>query len=280
MSRLSVLLSILTLCLVAVFVVEVVPALHGGSAEAQAEPVSADLAVDEDGSPVVVELFTSQGCSSCPPADRLLAELARDPKLAGRVLPLSFHVDYWNYIGWRDPFSSSDWSQRQRRYGRLLGHGRSYTPQIVVAGRNDTVGSRRGEVRELLSEALAAPAAATVDLAVGVESGGSLPVRAAAHLDGAAEEGHLELLVALWQDGLVTEVGRGENGGRTLRNDRVVRHLVRAAELAPQPGAEAGGTVTLELEADWPRGDLGVVAFLQNTETGAILGAAGAPVAR
>ena len=108
--------------------------------------------------PIVIELFTSQGCSSCPPADRLLSRLASDPKLAGRVIPLAFHVDYWNYIGWQDPFSSPRWSERQRSYGRTFRSNRIYTPQLVVGGRTDCVGSQEGEVMKKIGEALASPA--------------------------------------------------------------------------------------------------------------------------
>jgi len=92
--------------------------------------------------PVVVELFTSQGCSSCPPADRLLSKLSRDPRLAGRVIPLAFHVDYWDYIGWRDPFASPRWSQRQKDYARVFRSNRIYTPQLVVSGSTEGVGSQ------------------------------------------------------------------------------------------------------------------------------------------
>src|SRR5512134_2402114 len=97
------------------------------------------VAAGEQGKPrAVVELFTSQGCSSCPPADRLLAELGEDPA----VLPLAFHVDYWDHLGWRDPFSSPRWSERQGRYARTLGRG-LYTPQLVVAGDQDVLGSNQ-----------------------------------------------------------------------------------------------------------------------------------------
>jgi hypothetical protein len=92
-----------------------------------------------EASPIIIELFTSQGCSSCPPADRLLKRLAGDP----RVIPLSFHVDYWNYIGWTDPFSSKRWSERQQGYARAFRSNRIYTPQLVVSGRTGASGSRR-----------------------------------------------------------------------------------------------------------------------------------------
>ena len=230
-----------------------------------------------DAHPVVIELFTSQGCSSCPPADRLLTELAEDPALAGRVLPLSFHVDYWNHIGWSDPFSSERWSQRQRAYAEVL-DGRVYTPELVVAGRAGMAGSRRGEVRAAVREALARQPAARVEIALGEAADGRLPVTASARMLADAD-GSQELWVALWQDELVTEVGRGENGGRTLRNDRVVRQLVRAAELAGASGSETSGRAVLAVDGSWPRSDLGVVAFVQDADGKAIHGAAGARLA-
>src|SRR6476646_10282347 len=95
---------------------------------------------------VVVELFTSQGCSSCPPADELLGRIARDPSLRGRVIPLAFHVDYWDHLGWRDPFSSPEWSQRQLDYVRAMHLSGAYTPQAVVGGAREFVGSNESQL--------------------------------------------------------------------------------------------------------------------------------------
>src|SRR3954454_13978052 len=91
--------------------------------------------------PVVVELFTSQGCSSCPPADALIHDITTDPAMRGRVIPLAFHVDYWDSLGWRDPFSSAEWTQRQARYARTMRLSSAYTPQAVVNGSRKFVGS-------------------------------------------------------------------------------------------------------------------------------------------
>src|SRR5262245_57422918 len=174
--------------------------------------------------PVVVELFTSQGCSSCPPADRLLTRLAEDPALAGKVLPLSFHVDYWNYIGWQDPFSSARWSDRQRRYARAFGSDRIYTPQLVVEGSSERVGSDEREARRRIARALAAPAAGRVALAL-APAGEAVKVGVQARLAGARAPRDLDLWVALWETGLSTPVGSGENAQRTLKNDYVVRRF-------------------------------------------------------
>src|SRR3954451_22950703 len=104
-------------------------------------------------SPVVVELFTSQGCSSCPPADALIHDIANDPAMRGRVIPLAFHVDYWDSLGWRDPFSSSEWTQRQARYARTMRLSSAYTPQAVVNGTREFVGSNRAAMSAALEKA-------------------------------------------------------------------------------------------------------------------------------
>jgi hypothetical protein len=221
------------------------------------------------GHPVVVELFTSQGCSSCPPADRLLGELGPE------AIPLSFHVDYWNYLGWRDPFSSERWSERQRDYARRLPAGRVYTPQLVVAGRSHLVGSNAAAVRRALLEAAAAQPAGSVELEL-TPTADAVEVRVAAEI--LAADGHRrDLWVALRQSGLVTPVASGENARRTLENDHVVRRFEKAFHLAGEKGAHAERRVRLALEADWPRDQLSVVAFLQR-EDWVIDGAAWAPV--
>jgi hypothetical protein len=120
--------------------------------------------------PVVVELFTSQGCSSCPPADRLLSRLKRDPRLAGAVIPLAFHVDYWNHLGWSDPFSSQLWSRRQDAYAGAFHSNRIYTPQVVINGRTECVGSDEAQVMRRIREALAAEPAGQVSLGAPVLS--------------------------------------------------------------------------------------------------------------
>src|SRR5207248_5820494 len=103
--------------------------------------------------PVVVELFTSQGCSSCPPADALIHDIANDPAMHGRVIPLAFHVDYWDSLGWRDPFSSAEWTQRQARYASTMHLSSAYTPQAVVNGTREFVGSNRAALSAALEKA-------------------------------------------------------------------------------------------------------------------------------
>ena len=154
--------------------------------------------------PVVVELFTSQGCSSCPPADALLAELAR----RDGVIALGFHISYWDRLGWKDPLSSEASTERQKRYARLLGDGRIYTPQIVVDGRSEMVGSDRAAVLAALRRAATAQLAAepgvrfTADRRSVIIDGGG----------GRAVAG--EVLLVRFTRERVTQIGAGENGGR------------------------------------------------------------------
>jgi hypothetical protein len=235
-----------------------------------------DSAAGPQDSPVILELFTSQGCSSCPPADRLLAELDRDPKLTGRVIPLSFHVDYWNYIGWKDPFSSPRWSDRQRSYARAFRSSRIYTPQAVIDGRMECIGSREDLVRYRIGKALAAEPAGRVTLAATPAggTGGRVQVKVGAKLAKVAGTGNLDVWVALVETGLTTPVGAGENASRTLKNDNVVRRLERAFTIPAGAGAARSGELALGLDKRWNPKNLRVVAFLQDPATMAIHGAA------
>lgn len=220
----------------------------------------------------VVELFTSQGCSSCPPADRVLSKLAKDPAYAGRVVPLAFHVDYWNYIGWQDPFSDRRWSERQERYAQAYGTNRIYTPQLIVNGGDEMNGGDERRVRRSIEKALATVPAARVTLAARRE-GGSYRVEVEARHDGALMR-DLEVWVALYQHGLSTAIGRGENARKTLENDSVVRRLERVFVLPAAAGSTARGEIQFAIDPAWPAANLGLAAFAQDPKTREIRGAA------
>lgn len=200
-----------------------------------------------DDVPVVIELFTSQGCSSCPPADELLAKIAHAGKVGHRtVAPLAFHVDYWNDLGWPDPFSVPAWTERQRQYADALGDDRVYTPELVVAGGTGMVGSQATRVATaILSAPKQQPVAAKATWAKA-----TLTVEATAPADA-------DVLVAVWEDGTHTQVPRGENSGSTLIGERVVRRLELVAE------AGKTGTRTIQL-GPWTAG--GAVAFAQRKD--------------
>ena len=172
-------------------------------------PITA-LAADR---PVVVELFTSQGCSSCPPANALLNELSRSRH---DVLPLAFHVTYWDNLGWKDPFSLQAATQRQDQYGRRFGDG-SYTPEIVVDGSAGVVGSRRGEVGSAIERAKRdSQTAAAVNV---TKDGGGVSIQIG------SGSGNGRVLLIGFDHEHTTSIGRGENGGRTLEEFNVVRSI-------------------------------------------------------
>src|SRR5712691_4372518 len=133
--------------------------------------ISALLQKPPGPTPVVVELFTSQGCSSCPPADELIRTLARDGSLRGKVIPLAFHVDYWDHLGWRDPFSSPQWSARQAAYARALSLDSAYTPQVVINGDRQMVGSDRRAINDAIARASREKAEARIAIDEGVARG-------------------------------------------------------------------------------------------------------------
>ncbi|HMA15894.1 MAG: DUF1223 domain-containing protein [Bacteroidota bacterium] len=211
-----------------------------------------------DSRPVVVELFTSQGCSSCPPADELLAELAADPG----VLALSFHVDYWDYIGWKDPFAAPQYTERQRDYAAALGLRYVYTPQMVIDGRHNVVGSKRREVVQAVEKASAAMTA--VDVTLEATDGGRAVLSA-----GTPPSEEATVWLVIFDDGHDTPVERGENRGRALHNSNVVRELKAL-------GAWSGAAKSFPLDFAKAKaeGRGGCAVIVQQGRGGAILGAA------
>jgi hypothetical protein len=221
-------------------------------------------------SPVVVELFTSQGCSSCPPADELLRTLRREQ--AGEIIPLAYHVDYWNYLGWSDPFSAAQWSQRQKAYAQSL-RAEVYTPQAVINGRSQLVASSEGPLRREVAKAGEAKTQGMVAIDSVTVQGDKLVVTLRAHVDRSAGARKPQMIVALFEDGVTTKVTRGENSGRALVNDSIVRWQ-GSAFLVPDDGRDASGSTALPLDVDWRRDHLGIAAFVQDQATLSIYAAA------
>ncbi len=216
---------------------------------------------------VVIELFTSEGCSSCPPADALLTRLGRGPSANGaEIIPLGFHVDYWNYLGWRDRFSSHDFTARQEQYAAEFREG-PYTPQLVVDGQSQLVGSDSSGAERAIVQAAAQQQQAEVQLSW--KSPEKLQVVATA--DGVTSNERPILLLAITEDNLSSKVAAGENGGHNLRHTAVVRELRVLGRLA---NGRWEGAVPLNLAKDWKRQDLRVVAFVQSAAAGSIQGAA------
>jgi hypothetical protein len=204
--------------------------------------------------PVVVELYTSQGCSSCPPADALLGELARLPN----VIALAFHVDYWDSIGWRDRFSIPEAVQRQRRYVDTLGLSSAFTPQVVVDGRGSFVGSDRRRIVAALSETLEKIA---VEVAV---DHGELTVT----VPEAKDMSGFDVNLAAYLPEASTSVGRGENSGRTLAEFNIVRQFRKL-------GAWDGEKSVFRVYVDsFPADATRVAVLVQRGQQGPIAGSA------
>jgi hypothetical protein len=217
----------------------------------------------------VVELFTSEGCSSCPPADDLLRQLAAEARTDGlRVFLLSFHVDYWNELGWTDPFSARAFTERQHAYSRAAGGSGVYTPQMIVGGRDAFVGSDAEHARSSIKRSLAQPALAAVSLKTHAPAGAA-SVEVTYTLAGAPSDAVLH--VALIERDLVVRVPRGENAGRTLRHENVVR----AIETARVGGAQEG-SLKLPLPPSIDRSKASIIGYAQRRETLEIVGAASA----
>src|SRR5215469_6724767 len=177
-----------------------------------------------DERPILVELFTSEGCSSCPPADKLLAELASRPD----VLTLSFHVDYWDRLGWKDPYSSHEATERQNRYATLLHLTSVYTPQIIVDGKWQAVGSDRADVEHALD--LARRSRKEISVTLALDHG-------QAHVTmGAVDVAAGSVILIGFDRRHVTAVKRGENGGRILAHVDVVRGVDEITRISSRAG--------------------------------------------
>lgn len=167
---------------------------------------------------VLVELFTSEGCSSCPPADRLLSEMVNDDDDSVEVIALSFHVDYWDYIGWKDPYARETFTQRQRTYARKFYANQVYTPQMVVNGKYEFVGSDRSKWESHLDKLRTNKMDYNITLESSVISKGTLSVWVSS-----TTSEKVILNVAIVERSLSQEVTRGENRGKKLEHDNVVR---------------------------------------------------------
>jgi hypothetical protein len=222
------------------------------------------LAAAEPRPPVLVELFTSEGCSSCPSADAALAALARDRSFqAAEIIPLELHVDYWNELGWADPFSAPEYTARQMEYARVFGDDSLYTPQMVidgwVAGTASSAALRKG-VQEAAAKEKVRLEVRVVSAKTGLEVVVKPPPGVSGHL-----------MVAVSEDRLSSKVERGENRGLTLAHAPVARLLVHDGPVAAEHHVHLG------LAPGWKRDQLRIVAFVQQ-QGGRIVAVGTAPV--
>jgi hypothetical protein len=208
----------------------------------------------------LLELYTSEGCSSCPPADKWMSGIK-----AGNVTPLAFHVDYWDYIGWKDKFSKAEYSDRQRKVAAFGGAGFVYTPQFVMSGR-DFKGWDNSRLREKVesSQKLASRANLTLNA---VQENGKITLKTSAQTTNPADAKNVDVFVAIYENKLVSKVNAGENSGRELKHDYVVREFFGAYQINNQNEFSKN----FNLDAAWNKRDAGAVVFVQNSQTGEIL---------
>lgn len=233
--------------------------------------------------PVLVELFTSEGCSSCPPADELLTRIDQtQPVGDAEVIALSEHVDYWNRLGWTDPYSSSEFSARQNDYARAFDTDGAYTPQMIVDGGAQFVGSDSGRVRKAIASA-SRDSKATVSVSLASEDtrAGSITLEVRAERPQSVSEGDsAEVLLAITESGLRSSVSRGENAGRRLNHTAVVRKLTTLGSVDSQGGAQFVAKPVVQVSKGWKRDSLKAVVFVQERTSRRVLGAAAAPLGK
>lgn len=210
----------------------------------------------------VLELFTSEGCSSCPPADALMGKIQNEYK-DKEVYVLAYHVDYWDREGWKDVFSNPEYTKRQYSYARWLGVESVYTPQVVINGKSEHIASQENIVRGSMAKTLAKPATADVTLKA-AQKNDKLTVSYT--ISGASGSSVLQLAVV--QKAAKTNVKRGENGGRILFHYQIVRRF--KSTIISTTG---NGNTEISLPKDFNTKDFEVIGFIQDTNTGAILGA-------
>lgn len=216
----------------------------------------------------VLELYTSEGCDSCPPADKWVSELPAKKLETSRLIPLAFHVDYWNYIGWTDPYSQARFSDRQREHSRRRGASFVVTPQLLLNGQDyrralvfDDINGKVNAINQTKPQA---------DISLKLGSNGN---RLESHLEisvgGSAEQRRAGVYLALYENNLVTTVKAGENKGLTLRHDFVVRELV--GPLALNDKGTLTHTQSFQLDPRWKPHDTYLAVFVQHPQSGDVL---------
>ncbi|KAH7429519.1 hypothetical protein KP509_09G053500 [Ceratopteris richardii] len=236
----------------------------------------------KDPSPILVEHFTSQGCSSCPSSDLFMSKLGQKCSVKGSedaeevsgtppVIVLAYHVDYWDYLGWKDPFANHRWSSRQRNYGEALQQDSIYTPEVVVQGRSHCIGSNEDAVYSLLREA---PQFPSLDLRVSFKRPSPMDLEVSLTISSKLKvDGNLDVLVALFENGQVTDCIKGENRGRILTNDFIVRSLEKGCTIHSGHSRKVNGLAIMKLWDGYSKTKSGMAVFLQSPLSMEVYGA-------
>ena len=222
--------------------------------------------VSGPGTAVLLELYTSEGCSSCPPADRWLSGFAGG-RADARVVPIAFHVQYWDYIGWKDTFGDARHTQRQRSVAAAAGARFVYTPQIIIAGRDAPNWSSQAQFARAIEAANSRKARATLAIEPRIAADGAISGTVDATLADGVPAGPRALTVVAMQSGLSSRVTAGENRGEFLKHEFVARDVADAAV----PGRKARLAFAFQPRPGWDARHMSVAAFLQDTTTGEVL---------
>ncbi len=237
--------------------------------QAGAPPAGSEIV---NSAPVVVELFTSEGCSSCPPADALLARISKSSSFAGaQIIAIAEHVDYFNSLGWADPYSKKQFTARQQGYVDAMHLKEVYTPQMIVDGRTGFLGHNEAAARAAIASAAKAPKA-TVKVQVDSLKGNALTLKVDVGTVPATDAGEMaDLLVGITEDNLRSSVTSGENAGRKLAHMRVLRGI---KNIGVAGKATISETANVTLQEAWKKGDLYAIVLVQGHDSGHIYGAA------
>jgi hypothetical protein len=223
--------------------------------------------------PILVELFTSEGCSSCPPADVWLQKIdASQPIPGAQLIVLSEHVDYWDHDGWKDPYSQALFTDRQSGYVRAMGLSTAYTPQVIVNGTSELQLSEPQQITQVLVKAASAPQAPVSISALSVE--GSVPPVLRAHIvvDGGQEKRNADIFAAVALGHAESQVAHGENGGKRLTHVAVVQEFVKIGKL--EKGKVFSQDFQVKLRPNTDSGNIRLIVFVQEPDLGKVLGAA------
>lgn len=222
---------------------------------------------------IVAELYTSEGCSSCPPADRWLSSQLATPERTANILALSFHVDYWNYIGWQDPYSNKQFTARQYAHKSRGNISQIYTPQYVFSNREVRRWGQAGLIPQRLAAMKQDKAPISLHMSVERKLASQVEIRVKTDwLDDRYKAG--KMLVALYEDKLSQQVKSGENRGALLRHDRVVRYLGEPVAVST---GDSTKVFTQSIPADWNLDNIGIGVIVENSESNTVLQALNAP---
>jgi hypothetical protein len=248
---------------------------NNGSSPPVSTQTETAKSVGANATPVLVELFTSEGCSSCPPADEVLSKLDKTQSIHGvEVIALGEHVDYWNKLGWLDPYSSAEFSTRQNSYADAFGLASVYTPQMIVDGLQEFVGGDSSKAREAIMKAARLPKAKVQLLVASNSNGTNRDLKLSIHISDIprlSAGDKADVLLAITESNLRSEVASGENAGRYLRHSAVVRSLAVVGNINDgQLSFEAESIASLNV--GWQRDNLRAVVFVQERGTRRVLG--------